>query len=115
MRKLVPVLILLSSLLACRDSVQNSDKQKDMTRGSGPENGTSATDQQNYGAGKNASNSNAQKDPGHTDNLTNSPGTVPNPQTSGNAATGSTGTQEQVKDSSQNPSRKQSGARNNPK
>jgi hypothetical protein len=96
MRKLLPVLVLLASLFACQDSPQNSDKQKEMTQGSSPANGTTATDQQNYGAGTQASNPKAEQNPSHTDNLTNPSPTTPTPQAG--SAPG-----EKPPDSTQNP------------
>jgi hypothetical protein len=80
MRKLMPVLMLLVSLFACKDSIQNSDKQKDMTRGSSPPNSMTATDQQNYGAATQAGDGNAPQDPSHTQNLTNPSPSTPTPQ-----------------------------------
>jgi hypothetical protein len=115
MAKLAIILVLLCSVLACKDSTQNSDKQKDMTRGSGPENGTTATDQQNYGAGNQVSSPSAQQNPSHTDNLTTPSPQTPNPQASTGERGAVAGQGEKPQDSTQNPSRKQSTARQSPK
>ncbi len=90
MSKLVLLIALAVSLAGCSVNSQNSDKQKESTNGPIPQNGMTATEQQNYGAGnapQNTSNqgntaNNQNQSPNHTNNLTNPSPTTPNPQAS---------------------------------
>ncbi|HWR17332.1 MAG TPA: hypothetical protein VN577_21055 [Terriglobales bacterium] len=91
MLRVLAALILVASLFGCSDTIQNSDKQKDMTQGSSPTNSTTATDQQNYGAA--TSDKTQQKSSQPTDNLTTPNPTTPDPQAG--QATGSAQSQGQ--------------------
>lgn len=90
MSRLFLLFVLAVSLVGCSVDSQNSDRQKNKGNGPIPRNGMTATEQQNYGAGKapqkthnqgNAVN-NQNENPNHTNNLTNPSPTKPNPQAS---------------------------------